>query len=133
MNGGLEGGLLPGIDNYAQNLSSLIKLIMTRRRRENERFLIKVQAEVSASDRCFRGKTVRISETGIFVRSQKSFGEGTQVNIRLWLPDGRESVMKGIVRYARMANFLPRQNGMGIEFTEKDATYMQFILSLSKD
>jgi hypothetical protein len=106
---------------------------MTRRRRESERFLIKVQAEVSASDHCFRGRTVRVSEKGIFVRSQKSFGEETQVNIRLWLPDGKESALKGTVKHARMINFLPRQNGMGIELTEKDATYMQFILSLSKD
>jgi len=106
---------------------------MMRRRRAIKRFLIKVPAEVSANDHCFRGTTVRISEKGLFVRLQQSFVEGTQVTIRLWLPDGKESAVKGIVQYARMVNLLPRLNGMGIELTEKDATYMQFILSLSKD
>lgn len=100
---------------------------MLRRRRAYKRFLLKVKAEVSASDRCLGGRTVRISEKGLFVRSQKSFREGTQVNIKLWLPDGEESYLKGIVKYARSVNFLQMQNGMGIELTEKDATFMQFI------
>jgi hypothetical protein len=103
---------------------------MIRRRRENKRFVFKVQAEVSAGDNCLEGKTVRISEKGFFVRSQKSFSEGTQVDIKLWLPGGEESTLKGIVKYARSVRLLPTQNGMGIELTEKDTTYMQFIRRL---
>jgi Tfp pilus assembly protein PilZ len=103
---------------------------MIRRRRAYKRFVSKVQAEVSADDKCYTGKTVRISEKGFFVRSQKSFREGTPVNIKLLLPEGEESTLRGVVKYARSVNFLQMMNGMGIELTEKDTAYMQFIRDL---
>jgi hypothetical protein len=100
---------------------------MAREKRTHKRLIHKVKAEVSAGEECYTGTTVRISERGFFVRSQKSFHEGTTVNIKLWLPGGEESTLKGIVKYARSVNFLRPQNGMGIELTEKDTAYMQFI------
>jgi len=81
-------------------------------------------------DTCFNGTTVRISEEGVFVRSQKCFTEGTPVGIRLELPGGEVAALKGTVKYARIIDFLPRQNGMGIEFTEKDDAYLRFIRGL---
>lgn len=105
---------------------------MLRRRRTSQRVVLKVPAEVSAGDQCFKGRTSRVSEKGFFVRSQKSFNEGVRVDIRLKLPDGKEAVLKGIVKYARSVNFLPRQNGMGIELTEIDDTFTRFIRRLKR-
>ncbi len=67
------------------------------------------------------------------MRSPKSFQEGVRVDVRLELPDGKECTVKGIVKFARSVNFLPRQNGMGIELTENDDAYAQFIRRLKSE
>lgn len=106
---------------------------MERRRRACKRLLLKLPAEVTADGLSFAGRTVRVSEKGLFIRSQNSFREGVRVNIKLMLPDGKESTIKGVVRYARRINFMPLLNGMGIEITEGDSDYFSLIRSLKKE
>lgn len=101
-------------------------------KREFKRYLIKLPAEVSAGDQVLRGTTVRVSGKGFFVRSQTSFCAGTPVDINLHLTDKDSCHLKGIVKYARSLNLLLRQNGMGIELTEKDPKYLKFIRSFEQ-
>lgn len=101
-------------------------------KREFKRYLIKLPAEVSAGDQVLRGTTVRVSGKGFFVRSQTSFCVGTSVDINLHLTDKDSCHLKGIVKYARSLNLLLRQNGMGIELTEKDPKYLKFIKSFEQ-
>jgi Tfp pilus assembly protein PilZ len=98
-------------------------------KRESTRHLIKIPAELSAGDRTIAGTTVRMSEKGFFVRAQASFCVGTPVDVTLQLSDHRSCVLRGIVKYARNIGIDKRQNGMGIELSEDDPRYREFIRS----
>ncbi|HWR57407.1 MAG TPA: PilZ domain-containing protein [Thermodesulfovibrionales bacterium] len=98
-------------------------------KRENERFLKKLPVEVSADNYAVKGTTVRISEKGFFVRAQKVFSVGTPVDIILSLTEERSCRLKGIVKFAERSAISARQNGMGIELTEKSPEYAKIIRS----
>ncbi|HYA11652.1 MAG TPA: PilZ domain-containing protein [Thermodesulfovibrionales bacterium] len=102
-------------------------------KRQNPRYLIKLPAEISTGDYLIRGTTVRVSMKGFFFRSQASFRVGTPVDINLHLTGELSCVLKGIVRYARNIIEFKRQNGMGIEFTEIDSKYLEFIRSVEQE
>jgi Tfp pilus assembly protein PilZ len=99
-------------------------------KRQSRRHLIKLPADISVGNDVINGMTVRVSERGFFIRSQISFPVGTSVDIDLHLADQSQCKLKGIVRYARKIRLLERQNGMGIEITEGDLKYLEFIQSL---
>lgn len=98
-------------------------------KRRNTRYLIKLPVDIGFGDDVIRGTTVRVSEKGFFVRSQISFPVGTLVDINLHLTDECLCKLKGIIKYARKIKLLERQNGMGIELTEGDLKYLEFIRS----
>jgi Tfp pilus assembly protein PilZ len=98
-------------------------------KRERTRHLIKIPAELSVGDKTIAGTTVRMSEKGFFVRTQTSFCVGTPVDVTLHLADNRSCVVRGIVKYARNIGIDKRQNGMGIELSEGDPQYREFIRS----
>ncbi len=100
---------------------------MPRVRREFRRVIKNLRAVVSAGNLQVKGTTVRVSESGFFVRTQKPFNEGVEVDIALTLPDGTRSKLKGVVKYARRLDVLHLKNGMGIEITERDLPYTQMI------
>ena len=98
-------------------------------KRECTRQLIKIPAELSAGEKTIAGTTIRMSEKGFFVRAQTSFCVGTPVNVTLHLSDNRSCAVKGIVKYARNIGIDKRQNGMGIELSDGDPQYREFIRS----
>ncbi len=98
-------------------------------KRENERFLKKIPVEVSAENRVIKGTTVRVSEKGFCVRAQTVFSVGTTVDINLYISDDRPCRLKGIVKFAEKSGISARQNGMGIELTEKSPEYLKLIRS----
>jgi hypothetical protein len=102
-------------------------------KRQSRRHIVKIPAELSFSGRMVRGTTVRISEKGFFVRSQTSFPVGTPVEIALHLEDGGTCNLKGIIKYMRNFNIMMRDNGMGIELTEKDERYQEFIRTVEEE
>lgn len=55
------------------------------------------------------------------------------VDIKIHLPDGRISNLRGKVRRALKTNMSVMKNGMGVEIMERDANYEQFIRELIKD
>ncbi len=98
-------------------------------KRESERFVKKLPVEVSAEDRVIKGTTVRVSEKGFFVRAQTVFSVGTAVDIKLHLSEERLCRLKGVIKFAEKSGLSARQNGMGIELTEKSSEYERMIHS----
>jgi hypothetical protein len=102
-------------------------------RRKDKRHIQRYPVEVKAGDLLFKGTTVRLSERGMFVRSQKNFIEGIPVDITIYLTEESSCCLKGIVKYARTMDLLRQKNGMGIEIIEKDQKFLEFIKSVEKD
>jgi len=101
-------------------------------KRAHTRHLIKIPAELSAGEKKISGTTIRMSEKGFFVRAQTSFCVGTPVDVTLHLSEDRSCAVKGIVKYARNVSIDKRQNGMGIELSEGDFTYLELIRSYAE-
>jgi Tfp pilus assembly protein PilZ len=102
-------------------------------RRQTRRYIKKFPVELYAGNMSFSGTTVKLSEKGFFVRSQKSFREGIPVDINIHLTDDSYCFLKGIVKYARSSNLLKQKNGMGIELTALDPKYLEFIRSIDTE
>ena len=69
------------------------------------------------------------------MRTQQSFAAGMPVETVLSLKDIESCKLKGVVKYVPNCDFMPRQNGMCIELTERDDKEEEFItlLTASKD
>ncbi len=100
-------------------------------KRKCTRFIVKLPVDVKSDNSVISGITVRISDRGLFVRSQKSFQTGTNIGIKLHISEDVFCDLKGVVRYSRKLNILKQKNGMGIELTEKDQKYQDFIDSVA--
>ncbi len=101
-------------------------------KRECERFIIKLPVTISAGGKQMEGTTVRVSKKGIFVRTQKSFIEGSAVDIEISITNTVTCKLKGVVKYARNIDLMRRQNGMGIELTTKDEAYEKFMSEVER-
>jgi Tfp pilus assembly protein PilZ len=102
-------------------------------KREKQRHIKKLPIEVCSGDITLRGTTVKLSEKGIFVRSQKNFQEGVPVDLTIHLTEERSCSLKGIVKYVRNIDLLRPKNGMGIELTANDQRYIDFVRSVEKE
>lgn len=96
-------------------------------KRQAGRYIVKLPVVIKAGDTTVMGTTVRVSERGFFVRAQQGFLIGSPVEITLNLTDDISCCLKGVVKYVRRTDFIQRDNGMGIELTEKDERYLEFI------
>lgn len=101
-------------------------------RRECDRFIIKLPVTISAGEAKMECTTVRLSKKGMFVRSQKSFVEGSAVDIEISLTNAVTCKLKGVIKYARNCDLMRRQNGMGIELTEKNDAYEKFVSEVER-
>ncbi len=99
-------------------------------KRKCSRFIVKLPVDVKSDDSVVSGVSVRISDKGLFIRSQKSFQTGMNVDIKLHISEETSCALKGVVRYSRKLNVLKQKNGMGIELTEKDQKYQELIDSI---
>lgn len=102
-------------------------------KREKKRYIKKLPIELCSGDITLRGTTVRLSEKGLFVRSQKTFEKGVPVDITIHLTEELSCSLKGIVKYMRNIDLLKQKNGMGIELTAKDQRYIDFVRSVEKE
>lgn len=99
-------------------------------KRQHQRYLVKLPAEIHFRDYMIQGITVRVSQKGFFVRSQRNFPVGTSVAINLRLLDDSVCRLHGIVKYVRNVNLIERKNGMGIELIQGDRRFSEFMKSL---
>jgi len=102
-----------------------------KRNRRYPRFIRRLETEFSANNQNYRGISSNFSLGGVFVRTQHAFEAGTVLDLRIHLPDGNISEMKGSVKVAFRTPGLPLKNGMGIEFIGIDDSYRNFIAAAS--
>ena len=96
-------------------------------KRRFKRFTRRLETEFSSGGLSFKGISSDISERGMFIRTQHGFVPGTRIDIKLYLPDGSVANLKGIVRRTIKTPHHFIKNGMGVELTEVDNTFENFL------
>ena len=71
------------------------------------------------------------SDKGLFIKSNRDFTIDTELHIEIIMPDNTSSMLRGVVRRKSEVSGLYRKYGLGVEITEKDLSYRNFIDSLS--
>jgi|WetSurSiteA1Bulk_404760.scaffolds.fasta_scaffold00205_6 hypothetical protein len=100
-------------------------------RRKHTRFVKRLEARIVSDHISFLSISSDLSESGIFIRTNRGCNVETPVDIELSLPGNRVSFLKGIVRRTIRTPFSALKNGMGIEIIEKDETFRDFVKSIS--
>jgi hypothetical protein len=107
-------------------------MLKTEQRR-HKRYMKRCEVEVSTNGTASRGISSNFSLSGLYIKTSKPFSEDTPVALRIHLPSGLIAELKGIVRRAFRNAVNIQKNGMGIELTEKDSRYCDFISSFLPD
>jgi uncharacterized protein (TIGR02266 family) len=68
-----------------------------------------------------------LSETGLFVRTDKPLLVGTVIRLVLDIGNGDSIALRGVVRWARAEEELGRPRGMGIRLIHPDARYVRYV------
>ncbi|HCF60254.1 MAG TPA: hypothetical protein DFS52_19930 [Myxococcales bacterium] len=89
-------------------------------RRLDSRIQLQTEVTLASDSNLFTGFSSDLSRGGIFVATCQLVPIGTQVEVRLDLPEGTRIEVRGVVRWSREPNerfpeFFP---GVGIQFTE---------------
>ncbi len=103
---------------------------MRQERRDDRRFIKRIETTFSAGGITHRGISSNLSETGLFIRTSHAFVRGTIIHIELTMLDGTVSRLKGKVARASKTKVMTGKNGMGIEIVEKDNAYARLIEDL---
>lgn len=67
---------------------------------------------------------------GLFIRTRKSFTEGTTLNMKLEFENGEKLQLIGVVKRAIRTVATTFKNGMGVELTSIPEEYSKFIKKL---
>ena len=100
---------------------------MGKGKRQSERFIRRLETEFSVGENSHRGISSDFSEGGLFIRTNHSYSPGTEIIITVYLPDQKIARLKGIVRRAVKTGSVLVKNGMGLQLTQKDENYDNFI------
>lgn len=101
--------------------------------RKFDRFIRRLETEFIAEDKSYRGISSDLSQTGLFIRTNHAFAPGSILDIKIYLPDGAISKMKGKVMRAFKTPIISLKNGMGVVLLEKDSHYINFMKTFSPD
>jgi len=96
-------------------------------KRSYKRYKKRLEVEFSAAELTFKGISADVSERGMFIRTRYPFKPGTEITIKLYLPDGQTARLKGLVRHAFKSDIMTLKNGMGVEFLERDMAFERFL------
>jgi Tfp pilus assembly protein PilZ len=99
-------------------------------KRENERLSMKLHTKLSSNSLVSWGLLTDVSENGLFIKSNREFTMGEEVDIELFMPDNNNSLLKGVTRRKIELPESHRKYGLGIELIEKDMVYRYFLKSL---
>jgi len=97
------------------------------------RFTKRLEATFSSGGLSYRGILSNLSRNGLFIRTNRGFAPGSTVDIELVMPDNTACRLRGVVKRTIKTPLSSMKNGMGIELTEKDASYLNFIESFNED
>ena len=75
------------------------------------------------------GITSDLSQNGLYIRTKNGVTPNSVIDIKLYMPDQRVAVLKGVVRRTYRTPLNPIKNGMGVEIIENDETFIHFVKS----
>ena len=107
-------------------------MVRERGYQRHPRFTKRLEARFSSGGMSFAGISSNLSESGLFIRTNRGFAPDTAIDIELVMPDGKTSSLKGLVRRT-IKTPLSSKNGMGVELIEKDAAYINFLKSFTEE
>lgn len=96
-------------------------------KRRYKRIIKRLATEFSSAGSSFRGTSSNLSEGGLFLRTIKPLPTGTQVDVSIQLPDNTAARLRGTVRYSLKSVQSSWRSGMGIEISENDRHYVEFL------
>lgn len=108
-------------------------MVRERGYQRHPRFTKRLEVRFTSGRLSFTGILSNLSESGLFIRTNRSFAPGTVIDIELVMPDGKKSLLKGNVVRAIKTPLALLKNGMGVELVEKDATYINFLKSFIEE
>lgn len=97
------------------------------------RFTKRLEAAFSSGGLSFRGILSNISSNGLFIRTNRGFIPGTAIDIEIMMPDNKVSLLKGIVKRTTKTPLSLMKNGMGVELTEKDSVFTDYMKSFMEE
>jgi Tfp pilus assembly protein PilZ len=104
-----------------------------RGHQRHRRFTKRLEATFSSGGLTYRGILSNLSRNGLFIRTNRGFAPGSTVDIELVMSENKVCRLKGIVKRTVKTPMSSMKNGMGIELTEKDAAYLNFLESFDKE
>jgi len=102
-------------------------------KRNHPRFIKRLETRIDIDHTSICSISSDLSESGLFIRTNRGCNVDTTIDIELSLPGNRVSFLKGIVRRTIRTPIPTMKNGMGIEIIEKDETFRDFIKSISEE
>jgi len=93
------------------------------------RFTKRLEVTFSSGGLSYKGILSNLSANGLFIRTNRGFAPGTEVEIHLMMPGDKISSLKGIVRRTVKAPVTPAKNGMGIELITRDEAYVNLVMT----
>ena len=104
---------------------------MARQRgyQRHPRFTKRLEVTFSSGGLSYKGILSNLSANGLFIRTNRGFAPGTEVEIHLMMPGDKISSLKGIVRRTVKAPVTPAKNGMGIELITRDEAYVNLVMT----
>lgn len=99
-------------------------------KRRHKRIIKRLDVRFSSEGSNFRGTSSNFSEGGLFIRTMKPLPPDTQVEVSIKLPDDTVSKLKGTVRCSLKSLQRAGRSGMGIEISENDRHYVNFLNTL---
>jgi len=97
------------------------------------RFTKRLEVTFRSGEFTHRGILSNLSLNGLFIKTSRGFTPGTTVDIELVLPDDQISRLKGIVRRTIKTAVSLTKNGMGVELTQKDESFIRFAESFLRE
>ncbi len=100
-----------------------------KQKRKAQRILVKLEVKYMAHVIKITSATSNISETGMYIRTDRQLPVGSMLDITLELPGSREHHLQGVVKW----NLGPRgkaKSGMGIQLIDPPEEYRDYVRSL---
>jgi Tfp pilus assembly protein PilZ len=102
-------------------------------RRKQPRFVKRLETRIISDHISFCSISSDLSESGLFIRTNRGLSIDTPIDIELSLPGNKVALLKGIVRRTTRTGISSMKNGMGIEIIEKDETFIDFVKSIIEE
>jgi len=99
-------------------------------RRKQPRFVKRLETRIISDHISLSSISSDLSESGLFIRTNRGLSIDTPIEIELSLPGNKVSLLKGIVRRTTRTGISSMKNGMGVEIIDKDETFIDFVKSI---